>query len=148
MRIKFSILLPALLLVLFSACKKDDPGISEIPEITLLGVNPTTVIELQDSIVFSVSYRDGDGDLGENDANVKNCFIVDSRINASYGFRIQQLAPDDAVIPIQGNLEIVLPNTGITDGSSSQKTTFDLYIIDRAGHSSNVVTSPEITINQ
>lgn len=148
MTYKTGLLICLAALFLTTACKKDDPGISNVPEISLLSVSPTSVVEFQDSIVFSISYRDGDGDLGENDPDVENCFILDPRINVSYGFRIQQLSPDNSNIAIQGNLDIILPNTGITDGSSSQKVNFDIYVVDRAGNLSNVVTSPEITIGQ
>lgn len=135
-------------IITFSSCQKDPPAISTTPSITFVSVTPTSVTQFKDSITFTISYQDGDGDLGQNDPNVYNLFLTDNRINITYPFRIQQLAPDNANIAIEGNLNIVLPNAGITDGSTSQTATYSIYIVDRAGHQSNTVTSPTITINQ
>lgn len=134
--------------IVFTSCQKDPPVISIIPSITFVSVTPTNVTQFKDSITFTISYQDGDGDLGQNDPNVYNLFLTDNRINITYPYRIKQLAPDNANIAIEGNLNIVLPNAGITDGSASQIATYSMYIVDRAGHQSNTVTSPSITIHQ
>lgn len=125
-------------LALFGGCKKevvDDPK-DPIPSITGVDVSPTTVREFQDSIVFAVHYRDGDGDLGENSPNAKNLFLVDNRLNITEEYRISQLAPSGSNIPITGTLRVVLPATAITDASNSQSGNFTIYIRDRAGHES------------
>ena len=46
-----------------SACDKLTE-ISEVPEITFESVVPNLVTEYQDSLYFTLSYRDGNGDLG------------------------------------------------------------------------------------
>src|SRR4051794_17178036 len=103
-----------ILCTLFSACKKDDAvKYSDTPEITFVSISPASVTEFEDSITIVISYVDGDGDLGENNASVNNLFVTDTRINITYPFRIQQLAPDDAGIAIKGKLNVVLKNTGI-----------------------------------
>jgi hypothetical protein len=135
-------------LIVFSSCQKDPPAISTTPSITFVSVAPTSVTQFKDNINFTISYQDGDGDLGQNDPNVYNLFLTDNRINITYPYRIQQLAPDNSNIAIEGNLNIVLPNAGITDGSTSQTATYSIYIVDRAGHQSNTVTSLGITIHQ
>lgn len=129
----------------FSACNKEEP-LDNTPQIELVDVTPLNVVELEDSIEFTIFYRDNDGDLGENNADVENLFIRDNRIAAEYPFRIPQLAPDDATIAIQGTLKVKLNNTGITDGSSSQSFTYTVYMVDRAGNKSNEVESPTITV--
>lgn len=138
------------LALVFGACKKD-PEIDlqdPIPTILDVVVSPTNVVEYQDSIIFEVSYRDGDGDLGENDPNAANLFLVDNRINVTETYRIQELAPDGAVIPITGSLRVVLPSTGITDNSTSQTVTYTIYIRDRAGNESNRFTTAAVTVRQ
>src|ERR1035437_2052500 len=135
-------------LIVFSSCQKDAPAISTTPSITFVSVAPTSLTQFKDNINFTISYQDGDGDLGQNDPNVYNLFLTDNRINITYPYRIQQLAPDNSNIAIEGNLNIVLPNAGITDGSTSQTATYSIYIVDRAGHQSNTVTSLGITIHQ
>ena len=152
MKTRFKHLFPLLLAAAFilGACKKDpevdltDP----VPVILDVAVSTTSVVEYQDEIVFEVSYRDGDGDLGENEPNAANLYLIDNRIAVTETYRIQELAPDGAVIPITGTLRVVLPSTGITDGSSSQTVTYTIYLRDRAGNESNRFTTDAITVRQ
>jgi len=141
-----------LFIILFTSCflffffKKDKPVASDTPEISFVSATPSTVTEYADSLVLTISYKDGDGDLGENNPNVKNMFVTDNRIGITYPFRIQQLTPSGSSISIQGELNAVINNLAITDGSNSQTATFTIYVKDRAGNQSNSVTSSTITI--
>lgn len=138
----------ALLLVvlIFSSCKKDEDGLSVVPQLTFESISPTSIEEFEGPITFRISYQDGDGDLGENNPNVKNLFLQDQRNGITYEYRIQELAPQGADIAIIGTIDIVLNTTSITDGSNEQEVTFDIYAIDRAGNSSNTITSSPLTI--
>ena len=138
----------ALLLVvlIFSSCKKDEDGLSVVPQLTFESISPTSIEEFGGPVTFSISYQDGDGDLGENDPNVKNLFLQDQRNGITYEYRIQELAPQGADIAIIGTVDIVLNTTSITDGSNEQEVTFDIYAIDRAGNNSNTITSSPLTI--
>lgn len=139
----------SLLFILASTCKKEKVNLTDpIPEITGLTISPTTIIELQDSIIFQISYRDGDGDLGENKPNVSNLFLIDNRINVTESFRIRELAPAGSDIPISGTLRVVLRNTGITDNSNAQTFNYTVYLKDRAGHESNRFISPDLTVRR
>lgn len=122
-------------------------GISEIPEISFESVVPNVVVEYQDSLYFTISYRDGDGDLGENNTDENNLFLQDSRNQVTYGFRIQQLAPDNAEIAIQGNINVTLPNAAIVNGGTSESITYSIWVVDRAGNESNRVNSSTVTVN-
>ncbi len=142
---------PALLLLgatLLGSCKKDAPVYSDVPQIKLESVSPSSVKEYKEAVVFVISYEDGDGDLGEDSPDVKNLFITDNRIGVTYEYRIPQLAPQGAGIIIRGNLSVSIRNTGITDGSSSQTVTYSVHLLDRAGHESNTVTSTAITVTK
>lgn len=121
--------------------------ISEIPEVSFESVAPNVVTEYQDSLVFTISYRDGDGDLGENNTDNDNVFVQDSRNQVTYGFRVQQLAPDNANIAIQGNMNVTLPNTAIVNGGTSESVSYTIWVVDRAGNESNKVTSSTVTVN-
>ena len=138
----------ALLLVvlIFSSCKKDEDGLSVVPQLTFESISPTSIEEFGGPITFRISYQDGDGDLGENNPNVKNLFLQDQRNGITYEYRIQELAPQGTDIAIIGTIDIVLNTTSITDGSNEQEVTFDIYAIDRAGNSSNTITSSPLTI--
>ena len=133
-----------------SGCQKDDdPFANKVPTIELLSLTPQMVVEFQDSLVFNIKYRDNDGDLGENDPNVKNLFITDNRIGIVYDYRIQQLAPTGSAIAIEGTLQVVLNSVARTDTSLAQQSaTFSVYVKDRAGNKSNTVTSGAITIKE
>lgn len=133
-----------LLSAIAMACGKDE--ISNTPELEVLSISPGTVVEFQDSIVVKIKYRDGDGDLGENDPDVKNLFLIDSRNGVVYDYRVQQLSPDGASVAIEGELEVEISNTAITDGSSQQSLSYEVYIIDRAGNESNRATTGSVTV--
>jgi len=146
LHLKHSFLFAVLCVALFS-CKKAEE-IGPIPEIEFVSVTPQNVNEYTDSLMFTISYRDGDGDLGENTTDAENFFLTDSRNNVIYKFRIPQLAPDNSSIIIEGNLNITLANTAIIDGSSSQTFTYSIYVKDRAGNQSNTVVTSPITVTQ
>ncbi len=140
-------LLPFLLIALLTACKKDENEFSEVPEIEFVSITPSVVDQFTDPVTITLRYKDGDGDLGENDADARNCFITDNRIGIEYEYRIRQLAPDGASIPIQGTLDVQLGGQGITDtAAATQSTSFTVVVRDRAGHQSNAVTTGSITI--
>jgi hypothetical protein len=133
-------------LVLFS-CKKEE-SFSPIPEIEFISIYPTNAQEYTDEIKITIKYTDEDGDLGENNPDVKNMFVKDVRNGIQYEYRIPQLAPDNAGIHITGNLEIIINGTGIVGGGTSEKVSFEVYVVDRSGNQSNFIETDEITINQ
>lgn len=144
---KPSIILALLLLLATLSCKKDsDVGISDMPELEFISATPAVVKEFKDSVTFTIAYKDGNGDLGENNANAKNLYLTDKRNNVVYAYRIKELVPQGSTIAIQGKLNIVLKNTAITNGSGSQTTTFGIYVTDRAGNKSNEVNSGVINV--
>lgn len=131
------------LFTLFS-CKKEI--VSNAPSIEFVKVNPSTVEIGKSNLTITISYKDADGDLGENNPDVKNLFVTDNRNGVVYQFRVQQLSPSGATISIQGQLDIAMPNVGITDGVTLESATFSIYMKDRAGNQSNTVTSSSVNI--
>ena len=129
------------------SCKKKEQP-TNVPQITFVSISPSSAKEYANSITIAFSYDDLDGDLGENDPNVSNLFITDSRNGVMYNYRISQLSPDNSGIHIKGNLNAVIKSTAITDNSSSQSVTYSLYIKDRAGNTSNTITTDAITITK
>jgi hypothetical protein len=135
------------MLLLFS-CKKDDI-FSVVPTIEFKSISPSTAQEYIDVINITISYTDGDGDLGENNPDVYNLFVLDNRNLIEYKFRIPELSPHGNEIAIEGNFNIKINGSGITDTSlSSQQVNYDIYVTDRAGNSSNSVSTSSITIEQ
>jgi len=138
----------AIMSLFFSSCKKDKEEPSIIPKIEFISISPGSVKEYQDSINIVISYEDANGDIGSNDANVKNLFVTDSRNNVTYEYRISQLSPSGSNIHIKGNLNTIIKNTAITNGSNSQTVSYSVYLIDRAGNQSNTVNTSAITITK
>jgi hypothetical protein len=133
--------------LLLSQCKKDDPIASETPDIELESVSSMNVLE-GDPLTFRIKYTDGDGDLGENNPDVHNLFLTDNRVNVTYQYRVKELAPEGSSIIIRGHLDVELNSTAITNGSNSQSVTYSIYVVDRAGHQSNTVSTSSITIHK
>lgn len=128
-----------------------NPAISDIPEITLLAVNPTTVIQHQDSILFNIQYTDGDGDLGTADPDQISVELIDNRDPdiLVFGYHLSPRTPDGSSLAIQGELSIVLNNTILlNDNNTQEQTTFSIRVIDRAGNWSNVVETETVTIER
>lgn len=140
-------LIAGILFFCISSCKKKEEQ-TTTPEIEFISITPSTAVEYVNSITISFSYDDLDGDLGENDPNVTNLYVTDSRNSVIYNYRISQLSPDNSNIHIRGNLNVVIKNTAITDNSSSQSVTYSLYVKDRAGNTSNTITTTAITVTK
>lgn len=135
------------ILALFLLSCSDDSDVNAVPEISFVSISPTTVVSAQETVVIRISYFDGDGDLGENDANIKNLFLTDSRNDVSFSFRIPQLAPSGESISIQGELPIEISTVAlIGDGSVPESVQYTVRLVDRAGNESNIVETTSITI--
>lgn len=123
--------------VVLGGCKDDPVDFPVEPKIEIVSLTPVTAQQYTDHLVLSIRYEDGDGDLGENNELVKNCFVTDNRTGTTSSFRIEQLAPTGASIPITGLVNIGLGGQIITDNSAQQSATFSVYVVDRSGHQSN-----------
>ena len=134
-------------IVLLFSCEKEEV-ISDIPEIEFKSILPTTVKEYSDDIVITITYSDGNGDLGENNPDIHNLFVEDNRNAIVYQFRIPHLAPDNNSIVIEGDFNITINGSGITNESSSQQVNYSIYVTDRAGNKSNTIITSNITIQQ
>ncbi len=130
---------------LFSCGKVEN--MSKIPEIEFVSFSKNPIKAFEEQLIITISYKDGDGDLGENASDVKNLFITDSRNGVEYKMRIKQLAPDNANIQIQGTLEIEMSNVPLINLNSSEETlTYKIKIKDRAGNLSNIINTPVLTV--
>jgi hypothetical protein len=136
-----------LIVTLLFSCEKDEV-ISDTPIIDFVSISPTTAQEYTDDIIITISYTDGDGDLGENNPDINNLFVEDNRNGIEYKFRIPELSPSGSTITIEGNFNITINGSGITDSTASQKVNYAIYVTDRVGNKSNIITTSSITIQQ
>lgn len=58
--------------VLLASCKKEGVE-SGPPEIALLSAGPNAVVQFEDRVVLRFSYKDPDGDLGQDDPMHTHC---------------------------------------------------------------------------
>ena len=143
-RINFVVL--AFIILLGVSCKKDDSAWGPIPELEFVSISPSSLVQYSSPLTITIKYKDGDGDLGENNPDVVNTFITDSRNNLTYNFRTRQLAPDNANIAIMGNLNIEIPSVSLLGDGNSETVTYSIYMTDRAGNKSNTITTSGVTI--
>jgi hypothetical protein len=135
----------------FASCTKNN--VSKIPHIALKSFGPQQIRTI-DTAVLTFSLVDGDADLGADDG--KDIFVKDRRFE-SIGF-VPYTFPaivDDIKDPKKG-LEgecifafpaLIYPRTD-TAHAHSDTTSFEVYIVDRAGNKSNIITTPDIIVTQ
>ena len=159
MRKALSLLLIITTVVILSNCKKADPPdlpvftitLSDTPSITLNNVTPIIVTQFEDEITFTISYEDGNGDLGHENADSMTIWLIDNRNTDELiqKFHLAPITPAGQEIAVRGVLNINLDHTAILDNNNTQETTtYTIKIKDRAGNWSNEVTSGTITINE
>ncbi len=135
-------------LLFFSSCKKEELIFPIEPAITLVSATPTTVQQFNESIEIFIDYEDGDGDLGFEEADSNALSIHDSRLDNPDYYYVPPQAPLDAVIAISGTLHVTIPNVFLLGNGANETTIFTIKIKDRAGHWSNEIVTPAITITQ
>ncbi|MEM0996926.1 MAG: hypothetical protein AAGN35_07600 [Bacteroidota bacterium] len=139
-----------LALLLLNSCN-DEPVFSIVPEITFVSITPEQATQFTpDEVQLTLSYQDGDGDLGYEGEATPNLFVEDTRAAFAgnpgriSSYSVESLTPSTRKPSIQGNITITMP-TPIYE-SSEEPLVFRVYIVDRAGNSSNVIETTPITI--
>ena len=135
------------MMAVLASCKKETVE-SVPPEIALVSAGPNTVLEFDDAVTLRFSYKDGNGDLGQDDPDAYTLWVKDSRLNAADGYHIPPLAPPGEELPIQGELEVELVALFLLGSSGEETMTYTFFITDRAGHRSNeIVTTPIMVVD-
>lgn len=141
-----------LILVLFllaTACEKTKVVADDtVPKIAYAGISQTSFQQFSDSIYLTLSYEDGDGDLGHEDADIASLEILDTRLSKPDMYYVQPLAPLQSKIRIKGQLLVSLRNLFLLGTGAAETTFLEIRIKDRAGNWSNLVRTPELTITK
>ena len=141
------IFLPALLILI--GCNKDEVvKLSDIPKIELRSLSQDTIRQFKDVLYIRIFYQDGNGDVGFENPEEYALFIRDIRLEAFDGFYIGPLAPPDANVPIQGELNIEFPSLFLFGNGSIENTRFQIKMIDRAGNESNLLQTGNVAITR
>lgn len=152
-----NILVIFLIVLVIASCRKSNT-ISDVPKITFTSLTTTKYSSGKDSTGYlKFSYEDGDGDIGvlETDSlNLLNLFMTYyEKKNGVFvapvlpypGFnaRIPNLTPKAKNKSISGDItrSLILPN-GVTNDTIK----FEVYIVDRANHKSNLIETSELII--
>ena len=131
--------------ILLAGCKKEEV-MPTTPEIALVSVSAQEVTKFQDHVTVRFSYKDGDGDLGQTDPDDYTLWVKDARLEGSDGYHIPPLAPAGSEVPIQGEFTVELNALFLLGNSGQEQTTYTMYVVDRAGNSSNQFTTGTIVI--
>ena len=151
--IKKSIIISLLIVpFMMSGCKKENndplPVIGATPSLEISSLSPNSIKQFDD-IEFTIFYQDGDGDLGDESADIKSLIITDNRFPLDHEYHIPPLGPTGDPLVIQGNFNITLKGVILKDQNNSAETaTFTVKVKDRAGNWSTPVTSASVTINK
>lgn len=142
MRFDFGIVLVSLM-ILLGACNTE-PVFPLEPKIEFLDIQPKVVRSLQDSILITFRFQDGDGNIGIlDDADPANLFLVDSRlqtgdldsIQATNVIRLPDLSSNNKKPEIQGEMTVALDFTVLTSFFvDSQEVRYQIKLYDREGN--------------
>ena len=141
-------------MLLSLACRRDNIVFSVEPQIEVVKLEPPIVQEFG-TLVLTLRYRDGDGDLGGNPNNQPDLFLIDMRDSTlfppGYDGIIRYNMPKfyEGALPqsIQGSIEVSIPGiVRLNPNASQEAVQFRVYIVDRAGRQSNEVVTPPATI--
>ncbi len=158
-----------LLIIALVGCKKI-PTFPTAPEITFVGLKKITVDRGaqsdKDSVVITLGFKDGDGDLGTSDNTKINYFVdVYGKLEGKFQKVITNdtvpirylnrngtffsLNPDGRQGPLEGTLKYGISSyVNFKPYSDSAKYTlkFNVYIKDNAGNKSNEIETSEVEI--
>lgn len=161
MKSKVQYLFVALVLGLIIGCT-NAPNFPITPEIEFIGASKNSMIQNSlntDSIFISISFTDGDGDLGGmTETSSQNIFITDNRTGQLYDqFRITDIPQQGASNGISGEIIMRLYTTCCLFPDNippceapidypTNELTLDISIMDRAGNKSNTITTAPIIL--
>ena len=132
-----------LLIVVFLmmvSCREDgEIPFSDAPEIQLLEVSHDTLVEYKETLVLTIKYKDGDGDIGFESPDKYALHVRDTRLERFDGFYIG---------PVEGRIDIEFPNLFVFGNGQFEKTFFEIKMIDRAGHESNILMTDAVVITK
>jgi len=140
----------------------ESPNFPIEPRIEFIGMTQDTLKQgnfQQDSLIVVFKFEDGDGDIGRTDQEPENnVFFIDERTGTlDNTFGIPEIPQEGAGNGVEGEIRILLFSTCCIYPDGSDPCTINenfpvdslryrIYIKDRAGHVSNEIVTPTITL--
>jgi hypothetical protein len=167
----FKVLLFFVLLTFLATSCYKEPNFSLTPEIAFNDITKDIRLDQftgakKDSIIITVDFKDGDGDLGFNSEEIggevdqtdynyvvkplrkiKGIFAPFQTFETYSGF-YPRLKMDDKIGPIQGKLSYRIEVLTAFWPIKRDTVKFEIYIKDRAGNQSNIIETDPIVLNQ
>lgn len=116
------------------------------PNIQFISISSTKLKQFTDSLVVTLKYKDGDGDLGDISADTLSIYVRDSRLIKPDYYHLLPLSPINNKLSIEGILNIKIKNIFLLTASPLETTKFEIKLKDRAKNWSNTVFTPNIEI--
>lgn len=135
-------------ILMFGCTKYVETKESELPSITFKSITPTNIKQFEDSITITIGYKDGNGDLGNENPDDLSIYVKDNRLKKEDYYHLHLLSPPDKSLAISGTLNIQLKNTFLIGSGNNETTSYEVKIKDRAGNWSNPITTTLININR
>ncbi len=153
---KRCIALFVVLFLVFSSCKRHS-NMSAIPAITLVEMTPNSVQQgsSEDTVYIKFTLTDGDADLGHDvSSSDYDIYIRDNHTDSFTGYFFPEIAQNvldpskgisgTCTFKMLGALIYVRPDTvHLIKGDTVH---YELYIKDRAGNTSNHISTPDLYI--
>ena len=147
--IKHQILFISLILLAISGCKKEEVVVANPnPLLRLVSVSSKNLKQFKDSLIITIEYTDGDGDIGETNPDLNDLQIKDQRLSKPDYYFVKPLTPPNANIKVKGTIAVQIKNTFLLGTADSEITTFELRLKDRAGNWINSLKTDVITITK
>ncbi|MCZ2357768.1 MAG: hypothetical protein LC115_13930 [Bacteroidia bacterium] len=139
------------------SCGGSEPVFPIEPDIAFESLTPTRIRECADppncltgdELVLKIRYKDGDGDIGNKTPTTSNSnfFLIDSRDSSVISYNLPYLTPETRKPSIQGVITVNINGIERKNPRVNQETVvYTVYLLDRAGHPSNKIIIPAITV--
>jgi hypothetical protein len=140
-------IIATIVLIGFFSCKEELVSAGNpVPSIQFVSISSTKLKQFTDSLVITLKYQDGDGDLGDISADSFSIYVRDIRLKKPDYFHIFPLSPIGHKISLEGILNLKIRNVFLLSTSPSETTKFEIKLKDRAKNWSNTIFTPNIEI--
>jgi hypothetical protein len=129
-----------------SCKKKEEQTLPPEPVLEMIEVGPDSIQQFRDSVIVRMKYKDNDGDLGDESPDVYSMLVKDDRLSNPDHYHVPPLAPLGTKLKIEGELKIKLNGMFLIGNGKTETTQLKIKVMDRAGHWSNELITPVITI--
>lgn len=134
-----------LFLMVLAGCQKEEE-VDLAPQISFESISDDEVENFTNAVQVTIHYRDADGDLGSPDPDENTVRVKDARLPDYDWYHLPPLTPDLMSLSIEGTFVIELNPLFILGNATSETTSFEIQVRDRAGNWSNVVNTPDVRI--